>query len=156
MFRAAALVVLSVALILALAVCGGDPPAPAPENAPAKPPADQAALRVDPPGRNEVRYFELDPSCPYCRDLRRLIEGSEAHPEDPTPLAKVYEGKVTFVFRPAFDEKFDPNPEAAAFDFGGSAHGFAGIAPDGTVKFLMPGHHWTRADLTTRIDKMLK
>jgi hypothetical protein len=142
----------------ALAACS--PPADAPAAAPA--PAAPAATApspvkvADPPGAWEVRYYVLDPSCPYCRDLRRLIEGGGKDPAPEPPLAKVYEGKVRFVFRPAFDAKFDPSPETKDLGFGGSAHGFAGVAPDGTVRWTSPGHHQTRAEIVEAIDRMLR
>lgn len=154
-------------VLLALTACSPAAPPPgtapptgaAPEAAPAatKSPAAATAARVaDPPGVFEVRYYVLDPSCPYCRDLRRMIEGGGKDPSPEPPLAKVYEGRVRFVFRPAFNEKFDPTPEMEPLGFGGAAHGFAGIGPDGTVRFSIPGHHETRAELTAAIDKMLR
>lgn len=135
---------------LVLAACSPEAPKQ-PGGAPAAAPADAAKA-----GPFEVRYYVLDASCPYCRDLRREIEGDPAHPSDVQPLAKLYEGKVRFVFRPGFNENNDPNPEMEPYGFGGSAHGFAGLAPDGAVKFTSPGHHQTRGELISLIDTMLR
>lgn len=134
-----------------LAACDRAAPAPA-----APTPPTTRATKVDAPGAAEVRYFVLDKSCPYCRDLQRMIEGGGKDAPAEPPLAKVYEGRIRFVFRPAFNENWDPNPEAKAFDFGGAAHGFAGIAADGAVKFVLPGHHVTRPELVAAIDDMLR
>jgi hypothetical protein len=144
------------AAALALGACSPDAPVPAPPP-PAPATIEAAPVKVaDPPGVPEVRYYVLDKSCPYCRDLRYLIEGGAKVAAPEPPLAKVYEGKVRFVFRPGFDEKFDPNPETLLLGFGGAAHGFAGIAPDGTVKWTSPGHHQTRGELIESIDAMLR
>ena len=137
------------------------PSANSPETRRAEP---SEPVRVpDAPGAYEVRYYVLDASCPYCRDLRHLIEGPKADAAAPSgtpaaepPLAKLYEGKVRFEFRAAFLEGAKQNPEMERFGFAESAHGFAGIAPDGTVKFTIPGHHQTRGELVSVIDGMLK
>lgn len=135
-----------------LAACDRAAPAPA-----APTPPTSRATKVDAPGAAEVRYFVLDKSCPYCRDLKALIEGaSDAAPDAEPPLSKVYAGRVQFTFRPGFDEHNNPNPEMAPFGFGGSAHGFAGFTPDGKLGFTSPGHHQSRAELVEMIDKMLR
>lgn len=139
-------------LALSAACSGGDETPPRDEQFPL-PPSPPAATRVEAPGTYEVRYFELDKSCPYCRDLRRLIAEGGASGEP--ALEKLYEGKVRFVVKPGFDSRGDPVKETELFAFGGAAHGFAGIAPDGTVKFTSPGHHQTRGELITLIDAML-
>lgn len=148
---------------VAAAACSREeaPPTPQPPQHP-EPAKPAAAVRVpDAPGTFEVRYYVLDKSCPYCRDLRRMIEGGPSDgtgdaPAGDPPLAKVYEGKVRFDFRRAFLEDTTQNPEMAPFGFAESAHGFVGIAPDGTVKFTMPGHHHTRGELVSAIDGMLR
>ena len=141
------------ALLLLAACTPAAPPAPGP-GAATPPAATPGVRRVEAPGVPEVRYFVLDRSCPYCRDIDRFIRTGDGAKEP--ALEKVYEGRVRFVFRPAFTETWDPNPEMAVFDFGGSAHGFAGVAADGTVKFTLPGHHHTRSELIAEIDRMLR
>jgi hypothetical protein len=153
--------------VLAATACSREEAAPASSPPPTTPETRAAkpaeAVRVpDAPGTYEVRYYVLNESCPYCRDLRVLIEGPKPDPAAATaapaepPLAKLYEGKVRFDFRPAFPDGTKQNPEMKPFGFAESAHGFAGIAPDGTVKFTLPGHHQTRGELVTAIDGMLR
>jgi hypothetical protein len=157
--KARALILVSLGVLALTAVgCSREEAAqaPPPTAPPTAPPVPPPAAKVAAPGAYEVRYYVLDNSCPYCRDLRRVIEGGTPGGEPQAPLAKVYEGRVKFDFRPAFLEGGRTNPEMAPFHFGESAHGFAGVAPDGTVKFALPGHHQTRNDLVAAIDGMLK
>ena len=150
--RIAAALAITLAATL-LGACSKEPPAAAPAPGAEAP----APTRPATPGVCEVRYYVLDKSCPYCRDLKTLIEGaSDAAPDAEPPLSKVYAGRVQFTFRPGFDEHNNPNPEMAPFGFGGSAHGFAGFTPDGKLGFTSPGHHQSRAELVEMIDKMLR
>ena len=155
----------TLAACLALAACSEPPSSPTTSNPAPSPAASTptdaaantaAATDTKNAGPYEVRYYVLDASCPYCRDLRREIEGDPNHPSEIEPIAKMYAGKVRFVFKPGFNENNDPNPEMEPYGFGGAAHGFAGLAPDGKVAFTSPGHHQTRGELIEMIDKMLQ
>ncbi|MCE9635247.1 MAG: hypothetical protein K8T90_06015 [Planctomycetes bacterium] len=166
--RGVSLVTALVLAASALAACSK------PYDAPVAPPAGPTPTPTSTPtptptpvaGVYEVRYYVLDSSCPYCRDLKAVIGGpadTAAAPGAPPtaapadiPLAKVYDGRVRFTFRPGFDEHNNPNPEMEPFGFGGSAHGFAGFGPDGKLAFTSPGHHQSRAELVEMIDKMLR
>lgn len=162
---AAAAAALSVVCLTTLAACSGEGPgdasqrAAAPETPQSAPEVPARVRVVDPPGVHLVRYYVLNESCPYCRDLRRTIEGAPAKasaaPTDDPPLAQLYGDRVRFEFRPAFPDSTLPNPEMAPLGFAESAHGFAGITPDGLLAFSLPGHHHTRADLVEAIDAML-
>lgn len=105
----------------------------------------------------EIRYYMLDKSCPYCRDIVIVLNGRDpAKTGDPEPLSKTYADRVTFVIKPAFDANYDPDPELEAFGFGLSAHGTVGLLPSGEIAFTMPGHHYGRGALVNSIEAMLK
>jgi len=149
-----ALLVLSAGLVPA--GCTDDTPEAPPYAVEPTPAPTPVVTKVEAPGTYEVRYYVLDKSCPYCRDLKRVMVGGGTEPGTEPTLESMYAGKVKFVIKPGFDDKGDPVAETVQFGFGGAAHGFAGIAPDGTVKFTSPGHHQSRGELVTLIDTMLK
>lgn len=143
-----------------LAACSPEPASESPESDPAaESPASPvgATSRSKPKGTlPEVRYYMLDKSCPYCRDIVGVIEGAKASKaDDAEPLRRTYSGRVDFVVKPAFDENYDPDPDMEVYGFGMSAHGTVGLLPSGEIAFTLPGHHYGRAELAKAIDAML-
>ncbi len=108
-------------------------------------------------GLLDVRYYELDKSCPYCRDVKALIQGAKRPRKgDPEPLEKTYEGKVAFSIRPAYDARNEHVKEVEPFKFGPAGHGMVAIGPDGAVLFTIEGHHINRAAIMQAIDATLE
>lgn len=156
MMRYPALVLLAAAA--ALAACSAeapDPGTPGPATAPA-PTAPSSTTEPDTTAElPEVRYYLLDDTCPYCKDITAVIQGGKSDIKGP-PLAEVYEGRVTFSIRSAYDKQNNPTPDAAELDFGPSGHGLVVVAPSGDVLVKFPGHHLNRAKMIEIIDKSLE
>jgi hypothetical protein len=152
---------LAAALLGACSAESGEPDAPDAKQAATAPDQDAAtAPRKGPKpagGLPEVRYYVLGQSCPYCKEIRNILLGAKVRAKgDPEPLSKVYEGRVDFMVKPAFDENFDPDPETDGFGFGMAAHGTVGLLPSGEVVFSLPGHHYGRGRIIEAIEGMLR
>ncbi len=139
-----------------LTACSDSGPQPA--EGPPVVPEPVAKKKASAPGDlPEVRYYVLGKSCPYCKDINTVIEGGDAAAEGADePLTKVYDGRVKFVIKPAFDAEFDPDPDMEAYEFGGAGHGMAGVGPDGAVLFSLPGHHFGRGQIVSKVEEMLR
>lgn len=89
-----------------------------------------------------------------------MIEGDEDADEDEVadtgePLVVTYEGRVRFQVLRAFDEKNEPHPDLAKWEFGKARHGMVGVSPEGEMLFKIPGHAYGRDKMVENIDAML-